>query len=172
MTKTQIIIAIILIALVVMYFLFGSGAKAGKDAPEIESTLINGEEFKLSDLKGNYVLIDFWGSWCGPCLREAPELIKFYDDYKDVQFADGSKLEMVSIALEKNDRRWKSTAERIGYTWENQIVDISPVVLMSSFAQSYGITDIPHKILVDPNGKIIGNRIKFDEMRKVLESAK
>ena len=61
---------------------FSKNAKIGEEAPEFTTQLVNGENYSLSSSRGNYVLLYFWGSWCGPCIRNAPELVAINENYK------------------------------------------------------------------------------------------
>lgn len=121
----------------------------GDDAPDFKATLIDGSDFKLSDLQGKYVVLDFWGSWCPPCIKEAPQLVDLHNKY-------GKEIYIVTIGLEKNDKTWKKFADRFGYSWKYQIVDQNQFVMMSSIARKYGVTEIPAKFLISPEGKLLG----------------
>lgn len=140
----------------------------GEKAPEFSAELIDGSTFSLKDLSGKYVVIDFWGSWCPPCRKENPKLVSLYNKYKDKNFKNGDGFDVVTIALEKHDRTWKQVAEKEGFTWKNQIVEISRYVLLSSIAQSFGVTDLPAKFLISPKGEIIGSNLSFIEMDRML----
>ena len=131
--------------------------RQSESAPEIEAELIDGTPFKLSTLRGNYVLLDFWGSWCGPCMAEFPELLALYDKY-------GEQVIFVSVALEKNDKRWRSVSEKAGFRWKHQIVEEAKVVLGSPIARDYGVIDIPSKFIITPEGKLISgmNFVQMD----------
>lgn len=134
--------------LLIMLLVSGCGPSTNDLAPEIETHLIDGTPFKLSDLRGNYVVLDFWGSWCGPCLAEAPKLVQLHEKF-------GDRVVFVSIAFEKNDKRWQQTAERFGFNWKHQIVEVSTVLLGSEIARAYGVSDIPAKFIITPEGKVI-----------------
>lgn len=140
----------------------------GSQAPEFTAELIDGSSFELEDLAGKYVLIDFWGSWCPPCRKENPKLVALYNKYKDSDFKSGDGFDVITVALEKNDRTWRKVAEAEGFTWKNQIVEISRYVLLSSLAQSFGVTDLPAKFLISPKGEIIGSNLSFIEMDRML----
>lgn len=160
--------------LVVAYFLLSRfipkrGIENSALAPDFEATKIDGSTFKLSGMNGNYVLLDFWGSWCGPCLAEAPSLVQLYKDYADLEFPDGAKFEIVSVALEKTDRHWKKVADKFGFIWPNQIVEVGRFVRMNALAKKYGVTDIPTKFLIDPNGNFIEVNTSIDQVRTILE---
>ncbi|SEL15166.1 Peroxiredoxin [Aquimarina amphilecti] len=131
-----------------MYTKF-SAAEKGDLAPDFETTLIDGTSFKLSSLQGKYVLLDFWGSWCGPCLKESPELVALHKKHNN-------QLTIVTVALEKNLKSWKKVADKYGYTWENQIVNQNRFVLLSDIARKYGVSEIPAKFLISPEGKLMG----------------
>ena len=137
-------------------------------APDFEATTVFGEPFKLNDLQDNYVLLDFWGSWCGPCLQENPKLVEIYHQFKD-KTIKGKKLQIVTVALEKNNRNWKKVADRFGFEWKYQLVETTRYVLLSPIAQKYGVTEIPAKFLIEPDGKIHSHS-SFEEIVEYLES--
>ncbi len=132
-------------------------------APEIETTLIDGSQFKLSELKGNYVVLDFWGSWCGPCIRDFPKMIALHDKY-------GEEVIFVTVAFEKNDKHWKAVSEKAGFNWKYQIVEEAKVLLASSIARDYGVSDIPAKFIITPEGKLISG-MDFDQMDAYFEAS-
>lgn len=154
------IVSIILLASVLFA---GCKPKTNDQAPEIEAQLVDGTPFKLSELKGNYVMLDFWGSWCGPCLADAPKLVALHEKF-------GHRVVFVSIAFEKNDKRLQQTAERLGFSWKHQIVEISPVLLGSGIARDYGVSDIPAKFIVTPEGKLISG-MDFKQMEEYLNAS-
>ena len=116
--------------------------------------MIDGSDFQLSSLKGDYVLLDFWASWCGPCRKDAPKLVALNNKYSGASFKDAGKFHTVSIALEKRGKAWKKFAEKGGFNWPKQIVEKHAVVMMSPIAQAYGVGEIPSKFLILPDGTI------------------
>lgn len=150
------------------YFWFNT-IEGGEQAPEITAELIDGKAFKLSSFKGDYVLLDFWGSWCGPCRADAPKLVALNNKYSNAGFKDANKFHTVSIALEKRGEAWKKYADKAGFNWYHQIVEKHRAVMMSPIAQSYGVTDIPAKFLVLPDGTIHPAK-SFKEMDAYLAS--
>ncbi|RZS92027.1 TlpA family protein disulfide reductase [Aquimarina brevivitae] len=121
----------------------------GQKAPDFKATLVDGTQFQLSDLKGNYVLLDFWGSWCGPCIKELPKLVQLANQEID-------DLRIVTVALEKDPQNWQKVEQRFVFNWKNQIVETAPIVLSSPIARKYGVTEIPSLFLIDPDGILVG----------------
>lgn len=148
------------IYLLSMLFIKTGSVSNGDKAPNFTAELIDGSSFQLSDLRGNYVLLDFWGSWCGPCRRENPHIAELYKKY------DG-KLEVVTVALEKNLKYWKKAAEMDGFTWKYQIVEQSKFVMLSALARKYGVTNLPTKFLITPEGELLSG-LSFEEMDALL----
>ena len=139
-----------------------AGINPGDFAPNILTTDINGSSFDLNELRGQHVLLDFWGSWCGPCIKEAPYIVALHNEFKD------KGLEVVSVAIEKNDKTWKKAANRLGYSWEHQLVEVSRYVRFNEIASAYEVTDIPSLFLIDPEGKIIASKIHAQEARQLI----
>lgn len=167
----NIILGIIVVAFVYFFFFRKPSIKQGSLASDFTTQLIDGSSFTLSDLRGKYVLIDFWGSWCGPCHRENPKLVNTYNQFKGAEFKSAEGFEVVSIALEKTDDSWKKSADRYGFSWKYQIVEKAKFVMLSKLAQQYNVTDIPAKFLINPEGEIIGVNQKFTEIAEILSKA-
>ncbi len=164
----KILLALLFFAMGYFLFLRSPHDKAGNIAPNFTAELINGEPFELDKLKGDYVLLDFWGSWCGPCRRDHPSLVKLFDEFSGKESAKGESFHIVTVALEKNDRSWKKAADRGGFKWKYQIVQLSRAVLLSPVAQKYSVSNIPAKFLINPNGEIIGVNQSYDEIKSIL----
>lgn len=162
MNKRIVVIGsiVVIVAICFLALNYGYSAKDGSKAPEINTLLVDGRPFRLSDLEGKYVLLDFWGSWCGPCLKEIPDLIELNNDYSD-------KLVIVSIGLEKNDKTWRKVVDKFKLPWKHQIIEVTPIVLASKTARKYGVAEIPVKFLVDPQG-ILRGKMELSEIRKLL----
>ena len=144
------------------FYVKNTGADKGESAPDFEAVLIDGTPFKLSDLRGRYVLLDFWASWCLPCRRANPNLAKLQQKY-------GDKLSIVTIALEKRGEAWKRAAEMDGFTWKYQIVEHQKLVMLSDIARKYGVSEIPAKFLISPEGKLL-EKMSFDEIDQFLST--
>lgn len=164
--KIIIITGVILFALFRLYT-FITLKKAGDKAPLFEETLINGESFQLKNQTGKYTLLSFWGSWCAPCLKENPNLVQLYKKYENKDFKTASGFDIVSIAIEKNDKRTKELIKKHNLYWPYHIIKVSSLVMKEPLALLYSVTDLPTKILIDPDGVIVG-RMKIREVDAYL----
>jgi len=113
----------------------------GDKAPEIAMRDPQGNVRKLSDLRGKVVLIDFWASWCRPCRMENPNVVKTYNEYKDVRFKNGDGFEVFSVSLDQNKTAWEAGIKQDGLVWENHVSDLQ--YWRNAAAQTYGVNSIP-----------------------------
>jgi len=138
---------------------------SGEQAKDFSSKLINNNDFTLSDLRGTYILLDFWGSWCGPCRKENKELVKLYDDFENKKFKDAAKFEIVSVGVETQEVSWQKAIEIDGLRWNYHILQNNR--FSSEIVKLYGVREIPTKYLISPEGMIlsvnesVGNISKF-----------
>ena len=134
----------------------------GEVAPKFQAQLMDGSTFTLSDLEGSYVLLDFWGSWCGPCRVENPELVKLHKRFNGKSYTDASGFEIVSVAIETKEARWKSAIEKDGLNWPHHIVQLDR--FKSPIARVYGVREIPTKYLLDTKGEILMVNPSFEKL--------
>lgn len=132
-----------------------------KKAPEIEFNDPSGKKRKLSDLRGKYVLIDFWASWCAPCRVENPNVVKVYNKYKNKGF------DIFSVSLDTDAERWKKAIDADGLVWENHVSDL--LGWKTSVVKSYNFQGIPHTVLLDPDGKIIATNLRGPALENKLK---
>ncbi len=131
----------------------------GAPAPEIALPQPNGEVLKLSDLKGQYVLIDFWASWCGPCRKENPNVRKVYAKYHDKGF------EILGVSLDKNSSAWLNAIKQDDLQWRH-ISDLK--YWQSDVVPEYQIKGIPLTYLVDPEGNIAAKNLRGTSLEQKL----
>ena len=128
-------------------------------AAQIHGTTMDGRDFDLSEIRGKIVLVEFWTTWCGPCLAELPNLRQLYDAYHDKGF------EVVSISLDERRPALEAFLEKEPLPW---------VVLHdqgwdeNKNARHYGVTTVPTVLLVDRTGKILSTNARGEELQKQL----
>ncbi len=123
----------------------------GSMAPDITLPTPDGGTQSLSSLKGKYVLIDFWASWCGPCRRENPNVVKMYNQYKDKGF------EIFGVSFDQSKEKWVKAIADDKLTWPH-VSDLKG--WESAAGKLYNITAIPHTVLIDKEGKIIAKNLR------------
>ena len=122
--------------------------KSGKKfAPDLIMKSPEGKEIKLSSLKGKVVLVDFWASWCGPCRKENPNVVRLYNKYKNKGFT------IYSVSLDTEKSSWVNAIEQDGLIWPNHVSDL--LGWKSFVVKLYGFDAIPHTVLVGKDGNII-----------------
>ncbi len=164
------IIAVLVIAYIGRTIYMQPKVVNGENSPKISGQLLNGEAFDLKDLKGKYVLVDFWGSWCGPCLVEMPGIKKLNEKYQSAQFKNADGLTLLSVAIERDEKRWRKAVERIGMPWKHHIADLTTSFkfINSPIAAEFGVKQVPSKFLLDENGVIIGVNQSIEELDDFL----
>ena len=136
----------------------------GKIAPEIIVTGIDGKELKLSDLKGKVVLIDMWASWCGPCRRENPNVVKAYNKYNK----DGFEVFSVSFDKPGMKARWLAAIQQDGLTWSYHGSELKG--FNNQAARDYSVRGIPFTCLIDAEGKIINTGLRGGALEHELKT--
>jgi len=121
----------------------------------------NGNEFKLSSLKGKYVLVDFWASWCVPCRAENPFLLKAYNELREKNF------EIVGVSLDDAKAAWLRAVEQDKLPWA-QVSDVKG--FKTEIALRFGISAIPQNVLIGPDGKVIAKNLRGEDVNKKIAS--
>lgn len=136
------------------------GVALNTQAPNIILQTPNGDTIQLKNLQGNYVLLDFWASWCQPCRMENPKVVKLYNKYHAQGF------EIFSVSLDANAEQWKNAIAKDGLVWKNHGCDFGG--WNSTVAQLYNVKSIPCTFLLDKKGKIIAKDLRGDELATKL----
>ena len=132
----------------------------GALAPNFTMNDTSGTGIEMHDLKGKYLLVDFWASWCKPCREENPELLKVYNEFKPAGF------EILGVSLDDKRLQWIKAIDHDGIQWIH-VSDLKG--WQSEIVNTYQLDDLPVTYLLDPEGKIIGKNLKRDRLKEVLE---
>lgn len=132
----------------------------GFEAPDLVGMTPDSQSYALSKMRGKYVLIDFWASWCGPCRRENPNVVAQYNKYKDKGF------DILGVSLDRDMASWKRAIEQDGLPWRH-ISDLKG--WQSGHAQLYSVNSIPQTVLVDKEGKIIARNLRGETLEAKLK---
>ena len=142
------------------YWYFTPSVATEDLAADFLAVRADGRAFRLSDLRGQHVLLDFWGSWCGPCRRESPTLRAVNE-----QFAD--RLTVVSVALERDSSSWQRALRQDGRDWPHQVMDRTGSLkfLSGEIADRYGVKQVPTNFLIDPEGRVVGVNVALESLQ-------
>lgn len=133
----------------------------GRQAPPITGQVdLEGNEISLENYKGKYVLVDFWASWCAPCRKENPNVLKAYNTYHN------KGLEILAISLDDKRDLWEKAIEKDGLPWEH-VSDLKG--FKNKAAQDYMVSAIPQNFLINPEGKIIATNLREEELHSELQ---
>lgn len=127
------------------------GTQIGNEAANFSQETPEGKMVSLHDLKGKYVLVDFWASWCGPCRGENPNVVAAFNKYKDKGFT------VLGVSFDQNKDKWIQAIAADKLTW-TQVSDLKG--WGNEAGKIYGITSIPQNILLDKEGKIVAKNLR------------
>ena len=139
------------------------GPGNGDKAPEIALPSPDGNLIPLSSIKNKVVLIDFWATWCAPCVKEQPELARLYTKYKNSSFINGKGFEIYGVSLDAKKEMWLEVIQKLNINWI-QVSDLK--FWRSEAAKSYNIQELPYNLLLDKNGIILAKNLHGDVLEK------
>ena len=135
----------------------------GKIAPNFSAPDPDGKIIALNDIKGKATIIDFWASWCGPCRRENPNVVKVYEKYHD------KGLEIISVSLDRPNQqsRWLQAIEKDRLTWHH----VSNLQYFNDpVARMYNISAIPATFILDADGRIVAKKLRGSALEEQIAS--
>lgn len=145
---------------------FWESLEKGAPAPNFSYKTLNDKQISLDQFKGKYVLLEFWGTWCPPCVKEIPELKTFYDSNRD-------NIEIIGIACNDKHDSWKNFVTKNELNWTQILNDSKKMDL----TKTYDVKAFPTKILIDPYGNIVqtfkdSGKETFEQMNRLIKASK
>lgn len=134
----------------------------GKQFKELNFKNPEGKIISMESLKGKYVLVDFWASWCRPCRMENPHVVNLYNKYKEKGFT------VYGVSLDTDKNRWINAIKQDGLIWDNHVSDLKG--WKTEAIKLYNFRGIPYTMLVDKEGKIISTKLRGKQLEQKLQS--
>jgi peroxiredoxin len=166
MKRLLIIITVFCINVPVL-FAQSQGLEIGNTAPDIRLPNPKGDTVKLSTLRGKVILIDFWATWCSPCVKEQPELAALYKRYKYSVFTNGKGFEIYGVSLDNKKAAWESGIKKLNINW----IQVSDLKFWTSpVAKTYNIQALPFNVVIDGKGTIIAKNLHGNALAQSIKN--
>ncbi len=134
--------------------------KAGDVAPVIKMKTLDGNSFNLTKLRGHYVVLDFWASWCPDCRRDIPDMVRLYQKFHP------QGVEFVGVSMDTDRDKWRAAVDKYGIAW----TQVSELVKFhdTQVSKDYGVKWIPSMVLLDPEGKVVLSTVLWSKLENTL----
>ncbi len=134
--------------------------KAGTKAPDFEMKTIDGKIFRLSELKGKTIVLDFWASWCPDCRKDAPEIVRMYKEYHS------KNIEFIGVSMDTDIQAWKNACKKYGIVF-TQVSELKKFK-ETAIAKTYGIKWIPSMVVIDEEGRVVLSTVLSNKVDQYL----
>ena len=160
-----VILTLIVTVLTLRWWYFKPNVRRGTTAPAIIATDARGQTFSLDQYRDDYIYLNFWGSWCAPCLAKIPELKNIRTEFP------AERLKMVHVAVEEDSLRWRTALNRLDLPADVHLLDLSTSLRFfdGDIVQDYGINEVPNAFLIAPGGKSIAHNPDLPKIRQLLK---
>lgn len=158
---------IVVAVLLARQWYFTPDAETGEMAPNFTGRTLAGKAFDFADTRGQITLLHFWGSWCAPCRRQHPGLVRLAREL-------GDDLQIVSVGIERDSTAWRAAIQRDDLFWPDHLLDATGSLrfLSGPISDLYGVNEVPNKFLIDVDGHVVIHNPEPDAIRQFVSDAR